>query len=291
MNLGINENNPKDLISIIIPFLNAEKFIQEAIESVFAQTYSNWELLLIDDGSTDGSTKIARQYAEQYPQKVTYIEHANHKNRGLPASRNVGINASKGEYITFLDADDIWVLKKLEQQVAIMDAYPEVTMAYGPIFNWYSWRGKPEDAKRDHLERFNIKKEDYNIILKPPDLLRKLVKHMNVEPGISGLIARRAMLEQVGGFEESIPAILEDIAFCVKVFLSEHIFISNQIWWKYRQHPDSVCHSIDKQKHCTTSLRFWEWTKQYLTDKGFKDKEIMLILEERIQKRRLGRLD
>src|SRR5205809_3316024 len=76
------------LVSGTIIFLNAERFIDEAIQSVLAQTYENWELLLVDDGSTDGSTAIARSYAERYPAKIRYLEHPGHKNHGMSASRN-----------------------------------------------------------------------------------------------------------------------------------------------------------------------------------------------------------
>src|SRR5262245_21147944 len=97
------------LVSVIISFLNAERFIQEAIESVFAQGYEHWELLLVDDGSTDESTAIARRYTAQHPERVRYLEHAGHQNRGLSASRNLGIRHAQGEYIAFLDADDVWL--------------------------------------------------------------------------------------------------------------------------------------------------------------------------------------
>jgi len=99
------------------------------------------------------------------------------------------------------------------------------------------------------------------------------------------------MINRIGGFEESFPNILEDQVFYVKIFVEEPVFVASQIWYKYRQHPDSICSSIDKKGHCATSLRFWEWTKQYLTNKGVKDKEIMSDVEERLQRRRLGRLD
>src|SRR5919202_2999091 len=111
------------LVSVVVPFWNDKKFIQETIESVFAQTYENWELLLVDDGSTDGSTQIALRYAEQYPEKVRYLEHPGHQNRGMSAARNLGISHAKGAYIGFLDADDVWLPYKLEQQVAILTSH------------------------------------------------------------------------------------------------------------------------------------------------------------------------
>src|SRR6478672_466011 len=112
--------NISPLVSSIIIFFNAEKFFEEAIESVLAQTYGNWELILADDGSTDGSTAIALRYAQQYPEKIRYVEHEGHQNCGMSATRNLGICHAKGEYIAFLDADDVWFPYKLEQQVEIM---------------------------------------------------------------------------------------------------------------------------------------------------------------------------
>src|SRR5215218_10922420 len=96
----------KPLVSAIIIFLNEERFIEEAIQSVFAQSYENWELLLVDDGSSDASTRIALRYAEEHPGRVRYLEHPGHQNRGMSASRNLGISHTKGEYIACLDADD-----------------------------------------------------------------------------------------------------------------------------------------------------------------------------------------
>ena len=141
--------NSKPLVSSIVIFLNAEKFIEEAIESIFAQTYNNWELLLVDDGSTDDSTQIALRYAERYPTRVRYLEHPGHQNCGMGASRNLGVRHAKGEYIALLDSDDVWLPHKLQQQVAILDSHTEAGMVYGLSQYWHSWTGKPEDAHRD----------------------------------------------------------------------------------------------------------------------------------------------
>src|SRR5262249_36292098 len=141
----------KPLVSIIIPFLNAEKFLQETIESVFTQTYTNWEILLVDDGSIDSSTSIAQRYAEQSPSEVRYLEHANHQNQGVCASRNLGVSKARGKYIALLDADDVWLPHKLEQQVAILESQPEAGMVYGASQYWYGWTGVIEDAQRDFV--------------------------------------------------------------------------------------------------------------------------------------------
>ncbi len=111
----------KKLVSVVISFLNEENFLTEAIDSVIKQDYPCWELLLVDDGSTDKSTGIAKIYAAQNPDKIKYLEHEGHLNKGLSASRNMGINQAKGELVALLDADDVWLPNKLSHQVAILN--------------------------------------------------------------------------------------------------------------------------------------------------------------------------
>ena len=84
----------KGLVSVTIPFFNAERFLRETIESVLAQRYATWELLLVDDGSSDGSSTIAQSYAALHPDKIFYLEHAGHRNLGLPAARNLGARSA-----------------------------------------------------------------------------------------------------------------------------------------------------------------------------------------------------
>ncbi|WP_144427427.1 glycosyltransferase family 2 protein [Nostoc piscinale] len=166
--------NKKPLVSCIVIFFNAgEKFFIEAIESVFAQTYDNWELLLVDDGSTDGSSVIALQYAEKYLEKVRYLQHEHHQNRGMSATRNLGIRNAKGEYIAFLDADDVWLPQKLEQQLAIMESNPQAKVVFGSTQFWYSWTGNPKDSKRDRIRELGIPS---NGLFHPPKLLVLLLQ-------------------------------------------------------------------------------------------------------------------
>ncbi len=102
-----------DLVSVIMCFLNGSAWIPEAIDSVLQQNHSLWELILVDDGSTDGASDIARQYALKYPSHIIYVDHPGHVNRGLTISRNTGVALARGEFIAFLDADDCWFPGKL----------------------------------------------------------------------------------------------------------------------------------------------------------------------------------
>ncbi|WP_445732031.1 glycosyltransferase family 2 protein [Mariniflexile sp.] len=107
----------KPLVSIITPMFNSEAFISETINSVINQTYLNWELLLVDDGSHDKTIEIANRYIAEN-NKIKLFKNAT--NQGAAISRNKGIKASKGDYIAFLDADDLWKPNKLETQITFM---------------------------------------------------------------------------------------------------------------------------------------------------------------------------
>lgn len=111
-------------ISVIIAVLNGEKFIAEALQSVMDQDYNPLEIIVVDDGSTDKTAAIVKT---QFP-SVHYHYHAN---KGIPATKNVGVEAATGDFITFLDADDIWVKNKLALQLRIFHDHPEVEVVYG----------------------------------------------------------------------------------------------------------------------------------------------------------------
>jgi glycosyltransferase involved in cell wall biosynthesis len=228
--------NTTSLVSIITPFFNAEAYFEEAIESVIAQTYDHWELLLVDDGSTDGSTAIAQRYAQQYPDKVHYLEHEGHQNRGKSTSRNLGIHEARGEFIALLDADDVYLPEKLEKQVAILQEHPEAGMVYGPTLYWYGWTGKQHDQRRDRLAPLGVKA---NSLIQPPHLITLYLRNGGVVPCTCGLLVRRALVEAINGFDEAIQHLYEDQVFIAKICLKTSVFVVKQCWDKYRQHEDS----------------------------------------------------
>lgn len=107
----------EDLVSIIMPSYNTAKFISETIESVLAQTYTNWELIIVDDCSTDDTDAVIRPYLAD--DRIRYIK--NEKNSGAAVSRNRALREAKGKWIAFLDSDDLWLPEKLEKQIAFME--------------------------------------------------------------------------------------------------------------------------------------------------------------------------
>lgn len=118
-------------VSIITPIYNCRSYLPEAVESVLAQTYTDWELLLVDDGSQDGGDELARSYAGRHPDRIAYLEHEGHRNHGVSATRNLAVRHARGEYLALLDADDVWLPEKLRLQTASADAHPQVALVYG----------------------------------------------------------------------------------------------------------------------------------------------------------------
>lgn len=107
----------KDLVSIITPNYNCGRFVAEAIKCVQQQTYQNWEMIIVDDCSTDNSVEVIKEYASA-DKRIIFIQ--NEKNSGAAVSRNKALKVAKGKWIAFLDSDDLWVHEKLEKQIEFM---------------------------------------------------------------------------------------------------------------------------------------------------------------------------
>lgn len=269
----------KPLVSVITIFLNAEDFIQAAIQSAIFQTYDNWELLLVDDGSSDGSSAIAQQYAQQYPEKVRYLEHDRHQNRGMSASRNLGIRSAKGEYITFLDSDDILLPQKIEHQVEILESQPEAGFVCNPAKWWYSWTWNPEDIPRDFVQKLDV---PHNTIVQPPTLL--LLFLQDEWASLCDVLIRRQVVEALGGYEESFRGMYEDQAFHAKLCLKSPVIVSSQCWYWYRQHQKActfVSHNIG-QTYTAARQKFLHWLEEYLIQQKIQYPKVWKVVQKQL---------
>jgi len=263
-------NSP--LVSAIIIFYNGQQFLEEAILSIFAQTYDHWELLLIDDGSTDQSTNIALDYVQKYPQKVRYFQHPDHQNRGASSTRNLGIHHAKGTYIAFLDADDVWLPEKLTQQLAIFQAYPEAAMVYGRTQYWYSWTGKPEDSNRDFFMDLGVKP---NSLVHPPSLLFLLWKDNTQKPTTCNALIRSDIFAEIGSFEENWRGFAEDRVFFTKLELHKSVYVADNFWAKYRQHNNSTTSILsDNKKQFLGYQNYFNWVEKYLQTLNLVNTEV-----------------
>jgi len=273
----MNIRHDRPLVSCVIIFLNGEKYIAEAIESVIAQTYENWELILVDDGTTDGASAIAKQYADAYPRKIIYTEHPDHENRGMSASRNAGIRLGRGKYVAFLDADDVWLPDRLKKHVEVLESYPDAGMSIGPTLLWSSWN-KKLPVSRPWLSGDMVAPLGVPVgrPLAAPFLAKHyLFSHGAGMPGICSLLVDREKLLDVGCFNEDFRGLYEDQVMLFKMFLNYTVIAIDDVLDYYRQHPESACQQGGAFKG-DLEMRpvFLEWLQAYMVEGGVKDPEV-----------------
>jgi glycosyltransferase involved in cell wall biosynthesis len=255
---GSERETARPRVSVITIFLNEERFISEAIESVLAQDFRDFELILVDDGSTDECSMIARDYTARYASIIRYLEHPAHGNRGISASRNLGLAAACGEFVAFIDADDVWEKSKLKQQLAIMEAFPELGMVCGAARYWSSWNGgNDEIVPTGHRQ---------NAVLKPPEAALALYPLGKASaPCPSDLLLRRKMVTSLGGFAEHFTGMYEDQVFLAKLYLASPVYFSDNVWLNYRLHADSCMAEAKSQgRYHEVRLKFLNWLETYL---------------------------
>ncbi len=269
-------NNP--LVSVIIPFLNPGIWLAEAIESVIHQSYKNWEIILVDDGSVmaDANTGIA--YSEKFPGKIAYVEHVGHVNKGLAISRNTGIANASGELVAFLDADDCWLPQKLSNQLKIFEQHPEVQMICEASCFWYTWK----DANRkDGITQIGAVPGIYD----PPELMKQLYPLGKGQPPCpSGIIIKKEALQRSGGFEETFSGVYqlyEDQAFLSKVYSKEIIYISAEANNLYRKREDSMSSAAsNEQLYKKVRLFYHAWLEEYFLKPTNNNPEIINLVDD-----------
>jgi glycosyltransferase involved in cell wall biosynthesis len=260
------------LVSIVTPFLNAERFLDEAVASVLAQTYAHWELLLVDDGSSDRSAQIAAGWVRSRPDRICYLEHEDHRNQGTSASRNLGIRNSHGDYLAFLDADDVWRPGHLSGQLALLERHPEVGLVYGPTEEWYSWTGQPEDRTRDHVPDLHV---PTGRPLAPPGPLPAFVRREVPSPCTCSVLVRRSVVDAIGGFEPAFCGMYDDQAFYAKACLTAPVLAAPDCSSRYRRRPDSLYSTAKATgQHRLDRLAFLRWLDHYLAERGGGDPEL-----------------
>lgn len=255
----------RPLVSTIIIFLNGDPFLEEAVASVFAQTYADWELLLVDDGSVDGSPAYARSVATRHPERVRYLTHPGRVNLGMSASRNLGLAHARGEYVALLDADDVWLPGKLEAQVEALERRPGAAMVYGAALYWRSWQGHASGSG-DRLVLARVRPDR---VYDPPFLVSRFLTGAAAVPCPSCILVRRELMQRIGGFEPEFRTQYEDQVFFAKVALHAPVLVRNDYWIKYRQH-DASSTAIEGSAIFPdpARLRYLDWLERYLPGTG-----------------------
>lgn len=196
-------------VSIIIPCYNYAHFLPETLDSIRLQTYSNWECIIVDDGSTDNTKEIAQYYILQ-DSRFKYL----HQNNGGAASaRNAGIEESKGEFIQFLDADDLIELDKLKYQADFLVENPDVDIVYGSA-RFFTKKNHQIELFTEAVQKFNNSGKGESIVV---DFLQGNL------PVISTPLSRRAVLQSLGMLREELEG-NEDYEFWLRCAIADKNF-------------------------------------------------------------------
>jgi glycosyltransferase involved in cell wall biosynthesis len=261
----------------MIPFYNTPpSFLAEAIESVLAQTYAHWELLLVDDGSTQAaSSQTAQSYAAAHPDKIRYLAHSGHANKGLGLSRQLALEQSRGELIALLDADDLWLPPKLTEQVALLVAHEAVGAVYGRTKYWHSWNN--QSPIPDHTPPTGLPP---HTILPPPQLLNLFVRQQIAIPCTCSIIFRRNALS--GTFEAGIDGFFyEDQMLYAKICLQHSVLVADVCWDYYRQHAGSGT-QLTRNQEIERHLLYLHWLADYVRQQNVTDTALWQALRDQI---------
>lgn len=209
-----------EYISIIIPTYNRYHLLQRAITSLYAQTYSYFEIIVVDDGSTDATAKIAIDFPE--------VRYFYQKNKGVSSARNFGIQKAKYDWIAFLDADDEWEREKLQKQIAFHQKYDDVLMSYTNE-RWI--RNEKEVALPKKYQKYG------------GDIFKECLSHCIIAP--SATMMHKSLLDEVGVFDENLE-VCEDYDLWLRVASKHKIgLIDEKLITKYGGHQDQL------------SMKFW----------------------------------
>jgi glycosyltransferase involved in cell wall biosynthesis len=245
-------------VTCVIIVYNGEAYLDEAITSVIKQSSPKWELIIADDGSSDASREIARRYALT-DSRIRLITHPDGCNHGTGATRSLGWSQSRGSFVGFLDADDVWEATKIEEQLELFSQHPDVSMAYGRTLIWHSWH---TTATEDFFYNLGVQP---NRVHMPPIVFRNLLRNVYQTPTTCNALMRRSAIEDVGGFDESFAAMFEDQLFFAKILLHFPVFVSGRCWAKYRQHHTSTSTiSAAAGSDLTLQIRYLERLRHYV---------------------------
>lgn len=224
----------RDLTSVIIPCFNQAKFLGEALESVFAQTYPHYEVIVVDDGSTDGTAKVAARFDP--------VRTLRQRNRGLADARNAGFRASAGRFVVFLDADDRLLPNALEDGVASLDANPLCAFSYGHV-KLIATDGSPLPTPL----QVGVAADHY----------LELLRH-NYIWTTGAVVYRRTAFESVGGFNALISG-SSDFDLNARMARVFPVCCSESVVVEYRRHDEGMSRDYALMLQTAITARRLQW--------------------------------
>lgn len=232
------------LVSVIIPVYNAEKYIVETLESVFCQTYGNYEVIVVNDGSTDNSMEVIKPFSGRSNFRIVH-----QINSGPSRARNEGIKAARGTYCAFLDADDIMLPDRLALQVKVLDERPDAGLTYSDLIT-FNENGVIHSTKKEFIRPHS------------GDVLRQLLKENFITT--STVLLRRECFDKVSFFDENIRH-SEDYKMWLNIAKIYKVQYLDLPLVKYRYHSESLSSNriVISTSSCDVVKEFWEENRAY----------------------------
>mgnify|MGYP001161956642 CR=1 FL=1 len=249
-------------VSIITPLYNGSKTLHETYESVMGQDYNDWEWILYEDGSSDDTKALALKYSKDHPDKIFFYEHEGNRNHGTAYTRNRAVEKSKGEFIAFIDQDDIWYNDRLTHQIRILREHKDCSMIWSPALYWY------EDRTFEQPVLMNNEKIKTGVY-KPGEMVEMFLNDLRSTPLPSATIIRRSIFDKVNGFEESVKG-SEDVVLWIKTGDKFNIYFDDRIIVKYRKHFDSTLRREHRSgKMNEWNLVFYKWVIDFVKGSSY----------------------
>lgn len=224
------------LISVVIPCYNAARYIESTLRSVLAQDWTALEVIVVDDGSKDGSAELVRH---SFP-SVTVVEQPN---QGVAAARNHGIRRARGEWVAFVDADDIWLPGKLSAQMAAMAAFDGARMSYTA---WWVWSSSEPDPEPETLQAVAAAADQPHWGGPSGWIYPQLL--LDCEVWTSTVLMQRSLLDEIGNFDTTL-RIGEDYDLWLRASRVTPILRVARPLALYRQHPASITRSAPGENY------------------------------------------
>jgi glycosyltransferase involved in cell wall biosynthesis len=247
--------NTHPFISVIIPTYNRASMVIEAVESVLEQTFKDFELIVVDDGSTDHTLSLLEKFGPS-------LRLCRQENRGVSAARNRGLAEAGGELIAFLDSDDLWLPEKLAVQASYLRTFPQAALCHTEEI-WLR-RGRRVNPRRRHAKASG-------------KAFAELLRESLISP--SAVVIRRAVLEGAGGFDERLPA-CEDYALWLTLARTHRIhLIDRPLVIKRGGHPDQLSRTLWGLDRFRVQV-----LRELASDAGLSPEEaleVRLVLEEK----------
>lgn len=256
--------------SVITIVRDGEVHLAEAVESLRHQSVEDWELHIVDDGSSDGTLEIATDLADGDPGRIHLHRHPGGENRGMSASRNLGLRHAAGEFVTWLDHDDRFLPRKLEGLHEAMDRSPEAVAVIGPCRRWWTWSASDIEDEDQTLPARVL-----DTLLPPPGLLPVFLENPRAVP-LAPLVRRRPLVA-MGGHVERFRGMYEDQAFLARLMFRHPVFVIPEVLHLYRQHESScVAQTHRSGLEVQTRRRFLHWLAMEFETCGPRDEKLRL---------------